>query len=185
MMRNPTHLAHPRQTKVALFCSMLFLALFAGFPTVTARPPPDVEWRFQCGSRIYSSGVVADVSPSPGLEILVASSAERKVYCLTATGKVLWTYEGFTLRVTSTPTVADLDADGKPEILIATRENGVVCLDADGTLRWQSPVESGIPWGSPTVADADRDGVREIYWISLAGARRLNRQLGQICRVAE
>ena len=169
MAANARRLGLIRCVRSGWFRSALGLILLADAHATSAESAPTVDWSFRCGSRIYSSAVVADLSASPGLEILTASSAERKLHCLSAAGKVLWTYGGFTLRMTSTPTVADLDGDGKPEILIATRAKGVICLAADGALLWKWAVKGGIPWGSVTVADTDLDGDPEIYWISMAG----------------
>lgn len=130
---------------------------------------PHLEWTFQAGTRTYSSPVVGEFSSEPGLEILTTSSEERRLLCLSAAREVLWTYDDIILRLTSTPTVADIDADGRLDILIATRESGVVCLSDDGTERWKVPVEGGIPWGSVTAADCDGDGKTELFWISRTG----------------
>jgi outer membrane protein assembly factor BamB len=156
--------ATSRGTFTALVCSLGMLASCAG-----AGPMPHVKWTFQTDSRIYSSPVVADFSDLPGLEILLVSSADRRLICLSAPAKTLWTYDGFLLRNTSTPTVADLDDDGKPEILIGSRKPGVVCLDSTGTRRWAQGVPDGLPWGSITVADLDRDGTPEVCWVTRTG----------------
>lgn len=128
---------------------------------------PAVQWTFSGGSPVYGSLVVAELMGSPGGEILVVSSSARKVFCLSSGGQELWSSGGFTLRVTSTPTIAR-DAPGLA-IAIATRTDGVVCLDAKGERRWQVPLAGEIPWGNVVALDADRDGVDELYWVSDAG----------------
>jgi outer membrane protein assembly factor BamB len=130
---------------------------------------PTVQWKHTCGSEIYSSPVVANLTVAAGLEILVASGAERKLICLDSNGGVLWTYDRFTLRITSTPTLADLSGDGKPEILIATRSDGIVCLSPDGKLIRAIPVDGGVPWGNVSALDADNGDLPELYWVSLKG----------------
>ena len=54
------------------------------------------------------------------------------------------------------PTIADLDGDGTPEILVA----GSV-LDAMGNSLWENPLSTQV-WGAPIVADIDNDGDMEV-----------------------
>ena len=54
------------------------------------------------------------------------------------------------------PTIADLDGDGTPEILVA----GSV-LDAAGNTLWQTSQATNV-WGAPIVADIDNDGDMEV-----------------------
>jgi outer membrane protein assembly factor BamB len=158
---------------LAALCATGLNAAPRGLP---AAAQPTLRWSYQAGSRIYSSPVVADLSKKPGLEILTESSEERKLVCLSANSEELWTYNEFTLRITGTPTVGDLDGDKRPEIVVTTRNDGVVCLDAEGAVRWKAPIEEGIPWGNAVIADADRDGAPEVYWISVSG--QLQRRTG-------
>ncbi len=51
----------------------------------------------------------------------------------------------------ASPAVADLDADGTPEIVVA-RHGRVIAWHADGTILWKNDVE-GRCWASPVVAD--------------------------------
>lgn len=133
-------------------------------------PQPSVKWTYQCASPVYSSPVVADlVADHPGDEILVLSSSERKVLCLSAAGEILWTWGPFSLRVTATPTLADLNHDSHPEILLATRTDGVVCLSPAGQEVWRQPAQGGIPWGNVSVADLNHDGNYEILWATETG----------------
>ncbi|MCC6487319.1 MAG: PQQ-like beta-propeller repeat protein [Candidatus Hydrogenedentes bacterium] len=143
---------------VCFFCAA---ALAEGAPTV--------QWTYRCGSEIYSSPVVADITDEPGHEILITSNTERRVICLSAAGQVVWTYDHFSLRVTSTPTVADTEGDEKPEILVATRSDGIVWLNSQGELIRLIPVAGGIAWGNVSVANAGIDQAATLYWISRRG----------------
>ena len=85
------------------------------------------------------------------------------------------------------PVVADIDLDGRPEILIGTRpyldgesneirQAGLVCLEDDGTIKWtktfaahESPdpvtgkmYTSSSICGRPTVGDINNDGKMEV-----------------------
>ena len=62
--------------------------------------------------------------------------------------------------------VADMDGDGKPEVLARDSRGMVLCLDPAGanlvkppTLRWATPAPSSL---RPAVADLDGDGKREL-----------------------
>jgi len=147
--------------------------MLAGAQSVTQ---PALRATYPAGSRIYASPVVADFSGEPGIEVLLESSEERKLICVGANGEERWVCKDFTLRLTATPTVGDLDGDGRPETLVTTRNDGVVCLNAEGAIRWRASIEEGIPWGNAVIADADCDGTPEIYWISTSG--QLERRMG-------
>ncbi len=66
------------------FCVILGVA--STLPTCAsfADEEPEVKWTFECGSRIYSGPVVAELSDRPGLELLVVLSNERKIVGLDA-----------------------------------------------------------------------------------------------------
>ncbi|MFO0617041.1 MAG: VCBS repeat-containing protein [Polyangiaceae bacterium] len=55
----------------------------------------------------------------------------------------------------ASPAVADLDGDGKPEIVLARAEL-VIAYHADGSILWKAPVD-GRCWSSPVVADLRKD----------------------------
>jgi hypothetical protein len=59
------------------------------------------------------------------------------------------------------PAVADLDGDGKSEI-IAPRDEGLVVWNADGSVKWSFGTRVGRIWASPVVADFVNDTKLEI-----------------------
>ncbi len=75
----------------------------------------------------------------------------------------VWTY-GPTGGGASGATVADIDNDGRLEIVFGGTDGYVYCLDDTGQLKWRSPVSVGwsIPF-TPQVAYADRSGTMSIY----------------------
>ncbi|HEY4752001.1 MAG TPA: FG-GAP-like repeat-containing protein, partial [Candidatus Limnocylindrales bacterium] len=62
----------------------------------------------------------------------------------------------------SSPTLADLDGDGKQEIVIGSLDGQVYAYRSDGTLMWKryldSSAQAGGIQGSPAVGDIDHDG---------------------------
>lgn len=152
-----------------LFAAFVGVLLEVAQARAQTSTPPELLWTYQAGSRMYGSPVVADLGGKQGLAVLLESSEERKLICLGGNREERWTYTDFSLRITGTPTVGDLDGDGKPEIVVTTRNDGVVCLNAEGAVRWKASIEEGIPWGNAVIADASRDGEPEIYWISTSG----------------
>jgi hypothetical protein len=140
------------------------LALATTAAAVAAAPAgPKVKWIFDAASPVYSSPVVADLNGDGALEIVIIASATRKIIAVGANGKELWRAGDFRQRVTATPTVAQLDRAGGPEILVPSRDRGLVCLDSTGAERWQVDLGGWLPWQSAVVADAEGDDVPEIY----------------------
>ncbi|MBI5536343.1 MAG: VCBS repeat-containing protein [Deltaproteobacteria bacterium] len=94
-----------------------------------------------------------------------------------ATGKEKWAANvdalqpGNQVQVTASPAVADLDGDGKVEVITLAAARDVIAFHADGALAWRStrPDTSpytfsvGFTWGSAvSVADMDGDGKGEV-----------------------
>ncbi|MEA2569092.1 MAG: large repetitive protein [Acidobacteriota bacterium] len=95
------------------------------------------------------------------------------------TGQIVWSQNfNFSGRQIS-PVIADVDGDGKPEIIVHAYEHKLVALNVDGTTKWTSPNLDRHPdWelylnagggfidysygGAPVVADLDGDGFPEV-----------------------
>lgn len=167
---------------------LLLIVLFSVGALPCFAAAPRLVWKAKVGGRIYTSAVVCDFLPSPGLETVVCASEERKVICLSATGHVLWSFgEGFSARLTANPAVADLDGDGKPEIVAAGGGSNLVCLSNTGALRWRVKLDGEVDWSAPVIADVDGDGSAEIavgmsngfiHCVSAAGAMLWKVKLG-------
>ncbi len=57
--------------------------------------------------------------------------------------------------------VGDIDADGSPDICVASLDATVLCLERDGTFKWASGT---VPYylGTPALADLEGDGFAEV-----------------------
>ncbi|UCH36250.1 MAG: VCBS repeat-containing protein [Armatimonadota bacterium] len=135
------------------------LALLVAAVGTAEAAEPQVVWKADIGARVYTSPLTCDLLPSPGLETVVCASETRRVVCLSAAGVTMWSFgEGFSRRLTSTPSAADLDDDGKLEIVVAGGGGNLVCLGSNGALRWRLQLEGGVDWSAPVIADLDGDG---------------------------
>jgi RHS repeat-associated protein len=81
-----------------------------------------------------------------------------------ATGALQWKFTSRILAENVAPAAADIDGDGRMELLAATSDQRIVALDGAGTERWVSPVVSGPSLNDAAIAaaDLDADGVMEV-----------------------
>jgi RHS repeat-associated protein len=81
-------------------------------------------------------------------------------------GRELWsvTDPALGLNGNIAPAAADIDGDGRPEILVGSDGTPtLLAFEHDGTLKWRSdPIPFAIGWAAPSIADLDADGVPEI-----------------------
>lgn len=140
----------------------------------------------------HASPVVADVTGDGKLEIVVATNAGH-ILLYRHDGKMLWDRDvapafGMgknTQRIDSSPAVADIDADGRMEIVAGTgtlhstlcTQGGVIVLEHDGSVKKGWPFltqDEDVPpagcrdsvFATPALGDLDRDGDLEIVFAS-------------------
>lgn len=136
----------------------------------------------------YSSGalgfepILQPITAAPAIGNLERERLpERSIVAVTVSGTVLALdlqgnlQSGFPVILSSSvamphgPALADLDADGKTEIVVADSAGKVWVLGSGGTLRAGFPIELGEPVSAPAIGDLDGDGRLDLV---LAGHRK-------------
>jgi len=144
----------------------------------------------------HSSPTVADVDGDGRNEILLgyrerfwgpSGLGENRVLCATDSGKVKWVWPPLDQpqlpgHPMTTPTIADLDGDGRTEILIGRRGGALHCLDGQGRELWNFTMNGslGSVTGEPQLYDNDGDGHPEIYFVAGASSGEWAVNQGQI-----
>ncbi len=153
------------------------------------------KWQFGPHNQFKASPAVVDVHPEPGLETIIANQnfaepgAGGRVFCISSTGKELWSFIPATADLpqhfTSTPAVADLDGDSQLEVVAISDEGNVYALNAAaGSLKWNYKVQepggvfpiggatfpySGVVISSPAVASLSGGSIKEIVFGTQGG----------------
>jgi outer membrane protein assembly factor BamB len=129
-------------------------------------PKGKVDAQWVCGAPFVSQPAVADIDGDGANEVVVCK-AGGKVTALRAshgrkTPKALWEVDGYGLLTSlpaplSTPLIADVDGDGKGEILVVGQ--GTRLLDCHGKTLWKNE----IPAFRATFGDFNGDGHLDVY----------------------
>ncbi len=143
---------------------------------------PGAVWSRSLGPTHLSSPVIADVNGDGHLDIVTADLSGTVNVFDGRTGRELpgWPQPvqprpGSTTAVESSPTVADLDGNGRKEIIVGAgslevpdQQGGVVAFDANGKVRWRIQTltvagQSGVV-GTPAVGDVNGDGHPDVVF---------------------
>ena len=123
------------------------------------------------GSAPHIADLIGDSKP----EILF--SIENKFQVLDSAGKLLWERD-LGAKVDTGIAVADLDNDGRPEIIIPDLGGTLHVLDAEGNLKWTGSIKERCR-RNPAVADINGDGKPEIIFGTHGGLIHVFSQDGQ------
>lgn len=124
----------------------------------------DERWRVPLSTFGYGQPVVADLTPAPGAEVVVADI--RGEVSLVEDGSVAWRAD-LGSSTWAPPIVADVDGDGEREIVVGTNA-ATAALSIDGDLEWQSEAPAGTAslgpaaGGGRLVLAAEEGAVRAI-----------------------
>ncbi len=124
-----------------------------------------------------AAALAVDLVGGPEREVVVVASDSPgrtqwgRVTCLSPDGAALWSFPaaGETQGpVLADPIAADLDGDGRAEVILAARDGHLTVLDAGGRrlLRYAPAAPDGSPPGlryAPVARDVDGDGRDELF----------------------
>jgi len=105
-------------------------------------------WSYQTARPVWAVKA-DDVDGDGNVEVIALDrqSYASTVYCISSTGTLKWKYdvEGG-VQISSTADrilqVADIDGDGKKEVLVGTYAHGVDVIDSAGSLKWNYKTQS-------------------------------------------
>ncbi|MBI4615807.1 MAG: VCBS repeat-containing protein [Planctomycetes bacterium] len=135
-----------------------------------------VRWRrtegqAYVGGVLGSADALVDLDGNGALDLLYLASDGRRYFLIAASGQdgeFLWAQD-VGLEVRSSPIGADLDGDGRPEVLQGDSAGALHVFEgASGRERLAIPLGSG-PAGTPAVCDLDGDGLPEVVASNGAG----------------
>ena len=163
-----------------------------GWPIRTGTDP-------EAGYRILSRPVVTNLDGSGAAEVVLALS-DGNLYVYEANGALRsgWpvslgaaadTYGNHV--IDSSPVVADIDGDGKHEIVVGSYDGSLYVYRADGALAWKyatgdvimgTPAVGDLAAGSPGLEIVIGSGDRFVYLLSSTGELLWRRPTGWIVR---
>ncbi|MFH1511475.1 MAG: PQQ-binding-like beta-propeller repeat protein [Candidatus Woesearchaeota archaeon] len=134
------------------------------------------EWEFDAKSPIYSDITTGDIN-GDGKKEIICKSNNDEIFALSATGSRLWTYSFKTETelerlflekdsikiICSNPVLADIDDDGKDEIIVGSSNGRMYAIKGDGTLIWSFKT-NGAVHSTPAIEDINGDGRKEIIF---------------------
>jgi outer membrane protein assembly factor BamB len=140
--------------------------LTAAYQSIIAMDGTGEElWRFDTHARFSTCPAVYERMDGPPL--IYAGDNGGLFTCLNSSGKIVWQAKIGPV-FCSSPALADLNKDGKMEVIQGDKSGAVNVLDAiTGNLLWKKTLEGECT--SPAVGDLDGDGVREIVIATGAG----------------
>ena len=121
----------------------------------------EVAWKATTGGGFSAPNVLCD--PATGkTTAIVATGGDTGVVCFDPRGKQLWAYP-MVSPVTAAVAVADIDSDGREEIIAADSVGNLVALSPDGGLLWSARLPDRVmAYSCPAIADLNGDGKPEV-----------------------
>jgi len=116
----------------------------------------DIRWKSWVQGSIDSSPVMADIDFDGTREVIFGSN--NKLYCLNATGALLWSFNA-NEAIRSSPIIAFYQ--GSFVIIFGSDDMNIYCLDSNGGLIWKY-LTGGIIQSTPAIADINNDNLLDV-----------------------
>ena len=142
-----------------------------------AAKSPQVLWKVDLASASYGGGAIGDLNGDGRLVIVFGTYFnDEHLYAVDAKdGSVLWKFKSEGVPFDASVALADLDGDGKLEVLAADSSTGTLfCLNGAGDVLWKTKLPNSTD-SPPSVADLDGDGRVEIVVGTMSLADRHGR----------
>jgi len=119
-----------------------------------------LEWSYETTGIFYFESAlgIADINSNGQLEVLAGTDA---LYCINSSGGLVWKADQVSQVSYSSPTISDLNNDGKLEIIIGSLNNSIYCLNSTGHTIWRYLTADSI-YSSPAIYDIFGDSNKEI-----------------------
>ncbi len=168
---------------------------------------PELLWRRFPNEVIYSSAAIADINGDGRFEAVVGSGDNWFVVCRQQGSpqcgpndgndhNKVWAFHlddgsdvaGWPVETNNTvwasPAIGDVDADGRPEVVVGSDDEHVYAYNGDGSIEWSVRPQfghlngGGIVRGSAVITDLDGDGDQDVAIGTSGGLSLLDGQNG-------
>lgn len=122
----------------------------------------DLLWSHHDPEQIFIHPAVADLDRDGDAEVVFHSlgyPAPGNIYCFDHDGTLKWRFTTFSHGYNQGPTIANVNEDPGPEILVGSTCDTLYCLDGSGNPLWKYAAAGDV--STPVVVDIDEDGDSE------------------------
>jgi len=92
-------------------------------------------------------------------------SDDGTLFKIDSTGRIVWRRGEESLSfTTSSPVAADIDRDGKVDIVYSAGNSKIYCYNEDGDKEWEYSLPGKTFFSSPAIGDINKDGYGEIFF---------------------
>jgi outer membrane protein assembly factor BamB len=156
------------------------------------------KWLFELDVNILTPPIIADLENKGDKDILFATG-NGKIFCLNKDAKQKWVFDASANlskveqlfvdienanSIESTPTIIDINGDGRKEIVFGSENGSVYALNYLGQLLWKYDVEGHIR-GEVIARDINNDGLLELIFGSGDSHIYILRSNGQLIKKIE